>query len=58
MPPNLQERLAGVVEHLEAGEFSATDARSLAGTVADLRALQARIEDALGAMHRGEWSIG
>ena len=53
----LQARLAGVVEHLEAGEMTADDARAVADALADVRALQARLEDALATMHRGEWSV-
>lgn len=54
---NLQSRLAAVVEHLDAGEFSPDDARTVAAAVDDVRALQARLEDALKTMGRGEWSV-
>lgn len=56
-PPTLQERLAGVVEHLEDGGFSPADVRAVADALDDLRALQARLEDAAAAIGRGEWSV-
>ena len=56
--PTLQSRLAGVLEHLDAGGLTAADARTVADALADARALRARLEDALESMARGEWSSG
>lgn len=54
---NLQERLAHVAEHLDAGDFSPADVRTVADALDDVRTLQARVQAALETMHRGEWSV-